>query len=261
MLRSDRELPSSVKAKISSTCDVDLDAVVSCADASSIYEIPLVLHGEGLDAYAIRRLDLLSHDVDWGTWEALLERVRHPLDEVTVAVVGKYIDLPDAYLSVTEALRAGGFHHSARVHLRWVESDLCSTEDGARAQLGDVEAVVVPGGFGIRGVDGKVGALSYARRHGIPTLGLCLGMQSMVIEYARHEPRSGRRALHRIRAPGPRTRSSRRWPSRRMLSLESPTSAGRCVWASYQHALRAASSPLAPTAARRSPSGTGIASR
>ncbi|MGP5078925.1 CTP synthase [Brachybacterium alimentarium] len=187
VLRSDRELPSSVKAKISSTCDVDLDAVVSCADASSIYEIPLVLHAEGLDAYAIRRLDLLSHDVDWGLWEALLERVRHPLDEVTVAVVGKYIDLPDAYLSVTEALRAGGFHHSARVHLRWVESDLCSTEDGARAQLGDVEAVVVPGGFGIRGVDGKVGALSYARRHGIPTLGLCLGMQSMVIEYARHE--------------------------------------------------------------------------
>ena len=187
VLRSDRALPSSVKAKISSMCDVDLDAVVTCADAPSIYEIPLVLHGEGLDAYVIRRLDLLSHDVDWSQWEELLHRVRHPSYDVTVALVGKYVDLPDAYLSVTEALRAGGFHHSARVSIRWVESDLCTTADGAAEQLRDVDAVVVPGGFGIRGVDGKVGALHHARHHGIPTLGLCLGMQSMVIEHARHE--------------------------------------------------------------------------
>lgn len=187
VLRADRELPTSVKSKISSMCDVDLDAVVTCADAPSIYEIPLVLHGEGLDAYAIRRLDLLSHDVDWSQWESLLQRVHHPTSQVTVALVGKYIDLPDAYLSVTEALRAGGFHHSAQVTLRWVESDLCTTPEGAAEQLGDVDAIVVPGGFGIRGVDGKVGALRHTRSHGIPTLGLCLGMQSMVIEYARHE--------------------------------------------------------------------------
>ena len=187
VLRSDRQLPTSVKAKISSMCDVDLDAVVTCADAPSIYEIPLVLHGEGLDAYAIRRLDLLSHDVDWSQWEELLRRVQHPAYEVTVALVGKYVDLPDAYLSVTEALRAGGFHHSAKVTIRWVESDLCASEDGAREQLADVDAIVVPGGFGVRGVDGKVGALRHARTHGLPALGLCLGMQSMVIEYARTE--------------------------------------------------------------------------
>ncbi|MGP9539856.1 CTP synthase [Brachybacterium sp. AOP43-C2-M15] len=187
VLRSDRELPTSVKSKISSMCDVDLDAVVTCADAPSIYEIPLVLHGEGLDAYAIRRLDLLSHDVDWTQWEELLQRVHHPAYEVTVALVGKYVDLPDAYLSVTEALRAGGFHHSAKVSIRWVESDLCASAEGAAEQLKDVDAIVVPGGFGIRGVDGKVGALHHARTHGIPALGLCLGMQSMVIEHARHE--------------------------------------------------------------------------
>ena len=187
VLRADRALPASVKSKISSMCDVDIDAVVTCADAPSIYEIPLVLHGEGLDAYAIRRLDLLSHDVDWSQWEELLRRVQHPAYEVTVALVGKYVDLPDAYLSVTEALRAGGFHHSAKVTIRWVESDLCASEDGAREQLADVDAIVVPGGFGVRGVDGKVGALRHARTHGLPALGLCLGMQSMVIEYARTE--------------------------------------------------------------------------
>jgi CTP synthase len=187
VLRADRALPASVKAKISSMCDVDIDAVVTCADAPSIYEIPLVLHGEGLDAYAIRRLDLLSHDVDWSQWEELLRRVQHPAYEVTVALVGKYVDLPDAYLSVTEALRAGGFHHSAKVTIRWVESDLCASEDGAREQLADVDAIVVPGGFGVRGVDGKVGALRHARTHGLPALGLCLGMQSMVIEFARTE--------------------------------------------------------------------------
>ena len=187
VLRADRELPASVKAKISSMCDVDPDAVVTCADAPSIYEIPLVLHGEGLDAYAIRRLDLLSHDVDWTQWEELLRRVHDPAYEVTVALVGKYVDLPDAYLSVTEALRAGGFHHRARVVLRWVEADLCASPEGAAEQLKDVDAIVVPGGFGVRGVDGKVGALHHARTRGVPALGLCLGMQSMVIEYARHE--------------------------------------------------------------------------
>ncbi|MGY5764319.1 CTP synthase [Brachybacterium sp. DNPG3] len=187
VLRADRQLPASVKAKISSMCDVDLDAVVVCADASSIYDIPKVIHGEGLDAYAIRRLDLLSHDVDWSQWDELLQRVHHPAHTVTVALVGKYVDLPDAYLSVTEALRAGGFHHAAKVEIRWVEADGCITPEGARQQLQDVDAIVVPGGFGVRGVDGKVGALRHARETGLPALGLCLGMQCMVIEYARHE--------------------------------------------------------------------------
>lgn len=187
VLRADRQLPTSVKAKISSMCDVDIDAVVTCADAPSIYDIPHVIHDEGLDAYAIRRLDLLSHDVDWSQWDSLLQRVHHPLHTVEVALVGKYVDLPDAYLSVTEAVRAGGFHHSAKVAIRWVESDSCATAEGAAAALKGVDAIVVPGGFGVRGVDGKVGALRHARTHGIPALGLCLGMQCMVIEYARTE--------------------------------------------------------------------------
>jgi CTP synthase len=184
--RSDRPIPDSVKRKISLMCDVDAEAVVSATDASSIYEIPRVLHAEGLDAYVVRRLGLPFHDVDWSDWSDLLERVRRPKHEVTVALVGKYIDLPDAYLSVTEALRAGGFAHWTRVHIVWVESDQCATGEGAAAALADADGVVIPGGFGIRGIEGKVGAARYARENGIPTLGLCLGLQCMTIEVARH---------------------------------------------------------------------------
>ncbi|MFT4298582.1 MAG: CTP synthase [Aeromicrobium sp.] len=185
--RSDREIPEGVKRKISLMCDVDTEAVVTASDAPSIYDIPKVLHREGLDAYVVRRLDLPFRDVDWTEWDALLKRVHDPSDEVTVGLVGKYIDLPDAYLSVAEALRAGGFANNAKVHLRWVPSDECATEAGAARQLGDVDAICVPGGFGIRGIEGKIGALRFAREQGIPTLGLCLGLQCMVIEYARHE--------------------------------------------------------------------------
>ena len=183
--RADRELPSSIKRKIALMCDVDEEAVVTAADAPSIYDIPKVLHREGLDAYLVRRLDLPFRDVDWTLWDDLLRRVHHPAEEVTVGLVGKYVDLPDAYLSVAEALRAGGFAHEAKVHLRWIPSDECATPAGAAKHLSEVDAVCVPGGFGIRGLEGKVGALTYARTHGIPTLGLCLGLQCMVIEYSR----------------------------------------------------------------------------
>ncbi len=184
--RADRELPDNIKRKISLMCDVDQEAVVTAADAPSIYDIPKVLHREGLDAYVVRRLDLPFRDVDWTTWDDLLRRVHHPTEEVTVALVGKYIDLPDAYLSVGEALRAGGFAHEAKVHIRWIASDECESPAGAARHLGDVDAVCVPGGFGIRGIEGKLGALTYARTQGIPTLGLCLGLQCMVIEYSRN---------------------------------------------------------------------------
>jgi CTP synthase len=184
--RSDRPIPTSVKRKISLMCDVDADAVVTATDAPSIYDIPKVLHSEGLDAYVVRRLDLPFRDVDWTEWDALLQRVHHPADEVTVALVGKYIDLPDAYLSVAEALRAGGFAHDAKINLRWVPSDECSTDYGAAQHLGDVDAICVPGGFGVRGIEGKIGAYKYAREKQIPALGLCLGLQCMVIEYARN---------------------------------------------------------------------------
>jgi CTP synthase len=183
--RADRELPDSIKRKISLMCDVDEEAVVTAADAPSIYDIPKVLHREGLDAYVVRRLDLPFRDVDWTVWDDLLRRVHHPKEEVTVALVGKYIDLPDAYLSVGEALRAGGFAHEAKVNIKWIPSDECATPAGAARHLSDVDAVCVPGGFGIRGIEGKLGALTFARTHGIPTLGLCLGLQCMVIEYAR----------------------------------------------------------------------------
>ena len=179
------EVPEAIKRKIALFCDVDEEAVVSCPDAPSIYDIPKVLFREGLDAYAVRRLGVKFRDVDWTRWDDLLERVHHPVGEVTIALVGKYIDLPDAYLSVTEALRAGGFAHRARVTVRWVASDDCATPEGAQAALGDVDGIVVPGGFGIRGVEGKLGALRHARENGVPTLGLCLGLQCMVIEVAR----------------------------------------------------------------------------
>jgi len=184
--RSEQPISEGLKRKIALMCDVDEEAVVSCPDAPSIYAIPRVLHGEGLDAYVVRRLNLSFRDVNWRAWDDLLDRVEHPKHHVTVALVGKYIDLPDAYLSVSEALRAAGFAHRARVHIRWVPSDDCATPDGAAGRLGDVDAVCVPGGFGIRGVEGKLGALTYARDHGIPTLGLCLGLQCMVIEAARN---------------------------------------------------------------------------
>ena len=183
--RADRPIPDGVKKKIALMCDVDEEAVVSCPDAPSIYDIPRVLHNEGLDAYVVRRLGVSFRDVKWRKWDDLLERVHHPKEDVTIGLVGKYIDLPDAYLSVSEALRAGGFANHAKVHIRWIASDSCETPAGAAAQLGDLDGIVVPGGFGIRGVEGKLGALRYARENQIPTLGLCLGLQCMVIEVAR----------------------------------------------------------------------------
>jgi CTP synthase len=164
---------------------VDEEAVVSAADAPSIYDIPKVLHREGLDAYVVRRLGLPFRDVDWAAWDDLLERVHTPARHVTIALVGKYIDLPDAYLSVTEALRAGGFAHNSRVDIRWVTSDDCASADGAAAALDGVDGVLIPGGFGVRGIDGKLGAIRHAREHQLPVLGLCLGLQCMVIEVAR----------------------------------------------------------------------------
>ena len=186
VIRSDRAIPDSVKRKISSMCDVDLEAVVAAVDAPSIYDIPKVLYSEGLDAYVVRRLDLPYRDIVWGEWDELLRKVHQPVHQVSVALVGKYIDLPDAYLSVTEALRAGGFANDARVNIKWVQSDDCATPEGAKNVLGDVDAICVPGGFGVRGIEGKLGALTYARENKIPTLGLCLGLQCMVIEAARN---------------------------------------------------------------------------
>ncbi|MCU1676239.1 MAG: synthase [Frankiales bacterium] len=184
--RSDRPIAPSLKRKVANMCDVDEEAVVSAPDAPSIYDIPRVLHAEGLDAYVVRRLGLPFRDVNWTQWDDLLRRVHQPATSVTIALVGKYIDLPDAYLSVTEALRSGGFANDAKVHIRWVPSDDCDTPERAAHALAGVDGVLIPGGFGVRGIEGKLGAIRHAREHQVPLLGLCLGLQCMVIEAARN---------------------------------------------------------------------------
>ena len=186
VLRSDRPVSEANRNKIALMCDVDVDAVVNCVDVPSIYEIPTMLHEQGLDSYIIEQLDLPAGEVNWDGWAELLQTVHEPKHEVTIGLVGKYIDLPDAYLSVTEALKAGGFAHQSKVNIRWVASDDCETPEGAAKLLSDLEGIVIPGGFGVRGIEGKLGALRFARENGIPVLGLCLGLQCMVIEYARN---------------------------------------------------------------------------
>ncbi len=184
--RADREIPEKLLHKLSLYTDVEPEGVVAAPDAPSIYDIPKVLHAAGLDAFVVRRLGLSFRDVDWTRWDDLLDRVHRPKHTVTVALVGKYVDLPDAYLSVCEAIQAGGFAHRARVQLRWVPSDECATPSGAAAALAGVDGVVIPGGFGVRGIEGKIGAARYARENQLPTLGLCLGLQCMSIEVARN---------------------------------------------------------------------------
>ena len=187
VLRSDRPVTDANKRKIALMCDVDEDAVVNAIDVPSIYDIPTMLHDQGLDDYIVDALGIdKAADVDWSRWQKVLQAVHNPKHEVTIGLVGKYIDLPDAYLSVTEALKAGGFAHEVAVKIRWIPSDSCETPEGAAKALADVDGICVPGGFGIRGIEGKLGALRFAREQGIPALGLCLGLQCMVIEYARH---------------------------------------------------------------------------
>jgi len=186
VLRSDRPVESANRRKIALMCDVDEAAVVNAVDVPSIYDIPSLLHSQDLDDYIIDTLGLVAGEMVWDGWKDLLDAVHHPKHTVTIAIVGKYIDLPDAYLSVIEAIRSGGFAHQTKVELRWVPSDECETIEGAKKALADVDGICVPGGFGIRGIEGKVGALHYARENAIPTLGLCLGLQCMVIEYARN---------------------------------------------------------------------------
>ncbi len=184
--RSDREIPEKLKHKLALYCDVDREAVVAAPDAPSIYDIPKVLHREGLDAYVVRRLGLSFRDVNWKTWDDLLHRVHHPKRTITIALVGKYVDLPDAYLSVSEAIRAAGFANNVKVQLRWVPSDDCETPAGAAAALKGVDGIVIPGGFGVRGIEGKINTSKYARENRIPILGICLGLQCMTIDAARH---------------------------------------------------------------------------
>jgi CTP synthase len=185
--RSDRAISPSLKRKISLLCDVPIEAVVSCVDAPNLYEIPLALHEEGLDQYVCRLLhfDEESHPLDVSDWERLVDRVEAAIRPVRIGVIGKYINLPDAYLSVVEALRHGGYHHGVKIELDWIQAE---EVEGLMAdgRLRDLDGIVIPGGFGERGVEGKIAAAGYAREHQLPCLGLCLGLQAMVIEFARN---------------------------------------------------------------------------
>lgn len=186
VLRSDRPIETPLKAKIALMCDVDDESVIACPDAKSIYEIPKILHQEGLDAYVVRTLRLHFKDVNWEEWGRVLESTRSSTEEVTVGIVGKYVNLPDAYLSVVSALHSAGFANSAQVKIKWIPADKCLTEKGVQKELSKVDGLVVPGGFGVRDVEGKINALRYARETRIPTLGICLGMQTMIVEVARN---------------------------------------------------------------------------
>jgi CTP synthase len=181
--RSDRPITRNLKEKISLLCDVPMSGVISAVDADSIYQVPLVLHAEGLDDYVARHLGIEGRP-DLTDWKVLSDRIDGATEPVRIAIVGKYVNLRDAYLSVIEALRHGGFHHGARVEISWIASDEL-VGDAVPEILSSVDGVLVPGGFGHRGVEGKVDAIRYVRERGVPYLGICLGLQCAVIEFAR----------------------------------------------------------------------------
>jgi CTP synthase len=184
VLRSDRPIDAGLRHKVALQCDVDTEAVISAIDQPSLYEVPLAMHEEGLDRVVLERLGMDAKAPDLTEWRSIAARATASTDRVEIAIVGKYVDLPDAYLSVVEAVRHGALEHSVHVDLRWIAAD--DVERAGTAALQGVDAVIVPGGFGVRGVDGKVESIRYARENGVPFLGLCLGLQCAVIEYARN---------------------------------------------------------------------------
>jgi CTP synthase len=182
--RSEEPLSPNLKHKISSLCDVDERAVVNAADARNIYELPLILHEEGLDDTVCEVLRI-DDPVDLGPWEQVVSMVEAATIPVRIGLIGKYVDLQDAYLSVVESLKHAGFHHGAHVEIDWIQAEDVEGLLGA-GRLADLDGMVIPGGFGPRGIEGKIAAAEHAREEGVPCLGLCLGMQVMTIEYARN---------------------------------------------------------------------------
>ena len=185
LCRTDRFLPPGIKSKIALYCDVEEEAVITAKDVETVYEVPLVFHKEGLDDMVSKLLGLTPRPTDLSRWEAVVKRVKSPRAETRVAVVGKYIEVKDSYKSLIEALAHGGITNEARVDVRWVDAEQVEREGAAR-HFADVHGILVPGGFGDRGIEGKIEAVRYAREQGVPYFGICLGMQCAVIEYARH---------------------------------------------------------------------------
>lgn len=183
--RSDRPISQDVKDKISLFCDTDREAVVSAVNAETIYEVPLALAEEGLDRYIAKHLGLESHEPDLAEWRGMVDSIKNPKGEVKVAIVGKYVDLPDAYISIVESLTHAGIKHGVKVTPVWIASDTLEDQK-CLDMLNDMHGILVPGGFGVRGIEGKIMAIRYARENGIPFLGLCLGIQCAVIEFARN---------------------------------------------------------------------------
>jgi CTP synthase len=184
LCRTDRFLPPGIKSKIALFCDVEEEAVITAKDVETIYEVPLVFHKEGLDRIVVKVLGLPAQPIDLAAWEAIVRKIKNPVREVRIAVVGKYMDLKDSYKSLAEALTHGGIAHEARVDVHWTDAEQLLHE-GASAHLRDVDGILVPGGFGDRGIEGKIAAIQHAREHGVPFLGICLGLQCAVIEFAR----------------------------------------------------------------------------
>lgn len=183
--RTEHEISNDMKEKLALLCDIDREAIVQTVDAPTIYEVPLILQEEGLDDIVLRQLGLEAPEADMTEWKAMVERIKSPTREVEIAIVGKYVELPDAYLSVAEALRHAGTEHSAKVKVKWVNSEEIE-EKSAEELLHGVKGILVPGGFGNRGIEGKIDAIRYARENKVPFLGICLGMQCAVIEFARN---------------------------------------------------------------------------
>ena len=186
VLRSEEPIDTALRGKISRLCDVELAGVVNAPDASNLYEVPLILHEEGLDRYVCEILGLANLEPDLSSWSLLVERIERATSQVRIGIIGKYVSLPDAYMSVVEALRHGGYDSGANVEIDWIQAE---DVEGllADGRLGHLDGMIIPGGFGERGVEGKIAAARYAREHEIPCLGICLGLQVMVTEFCRNQ--------------------------------------------------------------------------
>ena len=185
VLRSELPLPESIKDKVAAMCGVKREGVISCPDADNIYMVPKQLHEEGLDSFVIKRLGLKAHEIEWGEWADLMEAISNLKGSVEIAIVGKYVDLPDAYLSVVESVKAAGFGERVKANIRWIDADECTDDEKIASLLKGCDGLIIPGGFGKRAVDGMIRTLKWARENNFPALGICLGLQCMVIEYAR----------------------------------------------------------------------------
>ena len=186
VLRSEEPIDTALREKISRLCDVELSGVVNAPDASNLYEVPLILHEEGLDRYVCEILGISNLEPDLQSWSSLVDRIEGSTSKVRIGIIGKYVSLPDAYMSVVEALRHGGYQHAADIEIEWIQAeDVEGLQAGGR--LAHLDGMIIPGGFGERGIEGKIAAARYARENEIPCLGICLGLQVMVTEFCRNE--------------------------------------------------------------------------